>query len=50
METEHKKQLCRLCFYETTDTAEIFGTEGKQHNYEDKINRYLYLYVSEIAS
>lgn len=46
MDRKKKRLLCRLCYHETTDTAEIFGEEGKQMNYEEKINKYLYLRVS----
>lgn len=43
------KQPCRLCYYETTDTVEIFSSSTE--DYPAKIQKYLYLQVSciEIA-
>lgn len=46
IEVKQNKQICRLCHYETTDIVDIFGDKGKEFDYEGKINKYLYLYVS----
>lgn len=45
-EIKQNKQVCRLCCYETTDTVNIYSDKGKEFDYEGKINKYLYLYVS----
>lgn len=47
VETRQIKQICRLCHYETTDTVDIYSDKGREFDYEGKINKYLYLYVSE---
>lgn len=41
-----QKSVCRLCYYETFDTVDIFGEKGIAFDYEGKITKYLYLTVS----
>lgn len=40
-----KKEICRLCYYETVDTIDLFSEKGKEFDYETKISKYLYLKV-----
>lgn len=45
--TTLNKQICRLCYYETfrdNDICDLFNTD---QDYRGKINKYLYLKVSE---
>lgn len=41
------KTVCRLCYYETVDTTDIFSEKGITFDYVGKIQKYLYLLVSE---
>lgn len=41
------KQSCRLCYYDTTDTVDLFGTTGVEKEFVRKIRKYLYLLVEE---
>lgn len=43
---DQRKQVCRLCYYETADTVDIFSEKGISFDYEAKINKYLYLAAS----
>lgn len=42
-------QVCRLCYSRNTetDTVDIYSESGKERDYLGKINRYLYLRVTE---
>lgn len=40
-----EKKVCRLCYYETADTVDIFSVKGVEFDYEAKITKYLYLSV-----
>lgn len=40
-----KKDICRLCYYETDDTTEIFSEKGIDFDYIGKIKKYLYFSV-----
>lgn len=44
-----ENQICRLCYSRNTetDTVDIYSEKGKERDYLGKINRYLYLRVSE---
>lgn len=42
-----QKDVCRLCYYETADTVNVFSEKGIDFDYEGKINKYLYLSVSK---
>lgn len=39
------KKSCRLCYYDTTDTIDLFGAVGVDKDYVRKIRKYLYLLV-----
>lgn len=39
------KQSCRLCYYDTTDTVDLFGAAGVEKDFVRKIRKYLYLLV-----
>lgn len=43
---KQKKQICRLCYYETVDTTDIFSKKGITFDYVEKIKKYLYFSVS----
>lgn len=45
-----ENQICRLCYSRNTetDTVDIYSEKGKDRDYLGKINRYLYLRVTEI--
>lgn len=45
----NEKHACRLCYYETTDTVQIFGEQGNTFDYKGKIAKYLYLLVSIVG-
>ncbi|XP_037052051.1 zinc finger protein 62 homolog [Bradysia coprophila] len=44
-----ENQICRLCYSRNTetDTVDIYSEKGKERDYLGKINRYLYLRVTE---
>ncbi len=44
-----ENQICRLCYSRNTEefTVDIYGEKGKERDYLGKINRYLYLRVTE---
>lgn len=46
MADRKEKCVCRLCYYETIDTVDIFSQKGIDFDYEGKIKKYLYLSVS----
>lgn len=50
MGTSPPKQVCRLCYYETADTTDVFSEKGIEFDYEGKITKYLYLHVSQLCS
>lgn len=43
---KQKKKICRLCYYETVDTTDIFSKKGITFDYVEKIKKYLYFSVS----
>lgn len=43
--SEQKNEVCRLCYYETVDTTDIFSEDGMAFDYIGKINKYLYFSV-----
>lgn len=45
--TSPPKQVCRLCYYETADTTDVFCEKGIEFDYEGKITKYLYLHVRQ---
>lgn len=49
VELIHETQVCRLCSSRNTetDTVDIYSEKGKERDYLGKINRYLYLRVTE---
>lgn len=42
----NRKEICRLCYYETVDTTDIFSEKGTAFDYIGKISKYLYLTVN----
>lgn len=43
----NRKEICRLCYYETVDTTDIFGEKGTAFDYIGKISKYLYFSVMQ---